>query len=95
MAAWFSGNHSLSIAMVSKSGDKFAVLTEADWESRVTSVTTRSRQVFSARPGYSGEWLCTPNPGLEGCTPLEALSTDSGYRAVQDLLAKMERGMYA
>ncbi len=68
---------------------------EADWEGRITLVTTRSQQVFSSRPGYSGEWLCTPNPALEGRTPLQAVSTDSGFHAVEELLAKIEHGMYA
>lgn len=68
---------------------------QADWEARITFVTSRSKQVFSSRPGYSGEWLCTPNPALRGRTPLQAVSTDSEFRAVEDLLAKIEHGMYA
>lgn len=68
---------------------------QADWEVRITLVTSRSKQVFSSRPGYSGEWLCTPNPALQGRTPLQAVSTDSGFRAVKDLLVKIEHGMYA
>ncbi len=28
-------------------------------------------------------------------TPLEAISTDSGFGAVQELLARIEHGMYA
>jgi len=68
---------------------------EADWEARITLVTSRCKQVFSSRPGYSGEWLCTPNPALEGRTPLEAVSTHSGFLAVKDMLAKIEHGRYA
>ena len=68
---------------------------EADWAARVTHVTVRSRQVFSGRPGYSGEWLCTPNPALTGRTPLEALATESGFHAVEALLVRIENGIFA
>jgi len=67
----------------------------AEWAARVTRVTKRSMEVFSRKPGYSGEWLCTPNPALEGHTPLESLETESGFHAVEDLLAKIERGLFA
>jgi uncharacterized protein (DUF2384 family) len=70
-------------------------LDEAVWASRITLVTSRSQQLFRSRPGYSGEWLCTPDSALKGRTPLQAVSTDSGFQAVKDLLAKIEDGMYA
>jgi putative toxin-antitoxin system antitoxin component (TIGR02293 family) len=68
---------------------------ELDWAARFTHVTARSKQVFAGRPGYSGEWLCTPNPALNGHTPLQALETESGLHAVEDLLVRIEHGLFA
>ena len=68
---------------------------DADWAVRVTHVTARSKQVFAGRPGYSGEWLCTPNPALQGRTPLQALETESGFQAVENLLVRIEHGLFA
>jgi putative toxin-antitoxin system antitoxin component (TIGR02293 family) len=72
-----------------------AVQSESDWAARISYVTARSRQAFAGRRGYSGEWLCTPNPALDGETPLEALASDSGFEAVKELLTKIEHGIYA
>jgi putative toxin-antitoxin system antitoxin component (TIGR02293 family) len=68
---------------------------ETAWAARIGYVTTRSSQVFSRRAGYSAQWLCTPNPALQGETPLEALASDSGFEVVKELLTKIEQGNYA
>jgi putative toxin-antitoxin system antitoxin component (TIGR02293 family) len=80
--------------MLEKSATFSAVHDEADWAARISHITARSQQAFARRPGYSGQWLCTPNPGLDGDTPLEALSTDAGFEAVKGLLTKIEQGIY-
>jgi putative toxin-antitoxin system antitoxin component (TIGR02293 family) len=67
---------------------------EADWAARISYVTARSQRAFAGRAGYSGEWLCTPSPALEGQTPLEALASDWGFEAVKELLTKIEHGIY-
>jgi putative toxin-antitoxin system antitoxin component (TIGR02293 family) len=71
------------------------IIDEADWSARISYVSARSQNVFARRAGYSGEWLCTPSPALEGQTPLEAVTTDRGFEAVKDLLAKIEQGIYS
>jgi hypothetical protein len=38
---------------------------EADWEMRIDWVAAQSTRVFAGKPGYSGEWLCTPDPSLD------------------------------
>ena len=54
---------------------------------------------FSARgrglrePGESDHWLRSPNPSLEGKTPLEAAQTDQGYQEVEDVLVRIEHGV--
>jgi uncharacterized protein (DUF2384 family) len=68
---------------------------ETVWAARISDVTARSHRAFSRRAGYSSQWLCTPNPALQGETPLEALASDSGFEAVKELLTKIEQGIYA
>jgi putative toxin-antitoxin system antitoxin component (TIGR02293 family) len=85
----------LSMKLMKRREPAFPADDEAEWAARVTRVTERSKQVFTGKPGYSGEWLCTPNPALEGHTPLQALETESGFHAVEDLLARIEGGMFA
>jgi len=80
--------------MRKEQADVAAACDEADWAARISYVTARSRRVFAGRAGYSGEWLCTPSPALEGQTPLEALASDRGFEAVRDLLTKIEDGLY-
>jgi len=38
-------------------------------------------------------WLRSPNPSLEGKTPLEAAQTDQGYQEVEDVLVRIEHGV--
>lgn len=80
--------------MLEKSATFSALHDEADWAARISDITWRSPQAFARRPGYSGQRLCTPNPALDGQTPLEALSTESGFEGVKALLDKIERGLY-
>lgn len=87
------GRAALTITM--KKSSSFSALNDADdWAARISYISSRSQGAFARRPGYSGQWLCTPNPGLRGQTPLEALSTEEGFEAVKDLLTKIEQGIY-
>ena len=80
--------------MLEKSETVSALYDEWDWAARISHVTSRSQRAFARRPGYSVQWLCTPNPALEGQTPLQAVSTESGFAAIEDMLTKIEQGIY-
>lgn len=43
----------------------------------------------------AGRWLKTPNRALEGDRPLDRLDTDTGVRAVEQILGRIEYGMYS
>ena len=48
-------------------------------------------------PGSRGgavRWFATPNPALSGETPLSLLDTDAGVRQVDDVLTRIEFGVY-
>jgi putative toxin-antitoxin system antitoxin component (TIGR02293 family) len=67
---------------------------EADKTIRVARVTARAQQVFSAKPEYAGEWLRAPKEALGERTPMQALATESGARAVEELLLGVEHGLF-
>jgi putative toxin-antitoxin system antitoxin component (TIGR02293 family) len=68
---------------------------EADKTVRVARVTARARQVFAGQPDYAADWLREPKSALGDRTPLQALATESGALAVEELLVGIEHGMFA
>lgn len=43
----------------------------------------------------ASSWLQTPNRALEGQRPLDLLDTDTGVRAVETVLGRIEYGLYS
>jgi putative toxin-antitoxin system antitoxin component (TIGR02293 family) len=41
------------------------------------------------------QWLITPNRALGGAAPINLLDTDVGTRAVEDVLLRIEHGVYS
>jgi putative toxin-antitoxin system antitoxin component (TIGR02293 family) len=68
---------------------------EADRTVRVARVTARAQQVFAGQPGYAAEWLREPKSALGDRTPLQALATEFGALAVEEVLVGIEHGMFA
>jgi putative toxin-antitoxin system antitoxin component (TIGR02293 family) len=68
---------------------------EADKTVRVARVTARAQQVFGGKPEYAADWLRTPKSALRDRTPMQALVTESGALAVEELLVGIEHGMFA
>jgi putative toxin-antitoxin system antitoxin component (TIGR02293 family) len=67
---------------------------EADKTVRIARVTARAQQLFSGRPEYAAEWLRASKSALGGRTPMQALATESGALAVEELLISAEHGMF-
>ena len=61
----------------------------------------RTRQIFEhARSVFDDDkdaraWLSAPNDALSGESPLALLDTDAGVRLVDDVLTRLEFGVYA
>jgi putative toxin-antitoxin system antitoxin component (TIGR02293 family) len=68
---------------------------EADKTVRIARVTARAQQVFTGQPDYAVEWLRTPKSALGDRAPMQALVTESGALAVEELLVSIEHGMFA
>jgi len=67
---------------------------EADKTVRVARITARAQQVFGGKPEYAVDWLRTPKSALGDRTPMNALVTESGALAVEELLLGIEHGMF-
>jgi putative toxin-antitoxin system antitoxin component (TIGR02293 family) len=68
---------------------------EADKAVRIARITGHAQQVFVGEPAYVGEWLRAPQEALGERSPLQALATESGALAVEELLVGIEHGLFA
>ena len=67
-------------------------VTEFPPPARLMSISVHAGEVF-ANQEKAIHWLRSPNPSLEGKTPLEAAQTDQGYQKVEDVLVRIEHGV--
>lgn len=67
---------------------------ESDRLVRVVRIAVQAAEVLGGREEASG-WLHAPNRALGGQTPLELLDTDLGSRQVEDVLGRIEHGVYS
>ncbi len=67
---------------------------EADRVVRVARLFAHAQQVFSSNPMYAGEWLRAPKSALGGRAPMRTLRTESGARAVEEILIRIDHGMF-
>ncbi|MGB0743531.1 MAG: type II toxin-antitoxin system Xre/ParS family antitoxin [Opitutales bacterium] len=49
---------------------------------------------FEGESSAAREWLASPAPGLGGHSPLEYAETEMGAREVEDLIGRLEHGVY-
>jgi len=73
-----------------------AVLTlvQSDRVYRVARVCAHAEAVFQ-KPETAKDWLKTPNRALGGATPLDLLDTDAGAEQVEEVLYRVEHGIYS
>ena len=69
---------------------------ESDRLVRVWRIFEHAKSVFAGDEDGKGaiRWFATPNPALSGETPLSLLDTDAGVRQVDDVLTRIEFGVY-
>lgn len=67
---------------------------ESDRLFRVVRIAVQAAEVLGGREEAS-RWLHTQNRALGGQTPLELLDTDLGSRQVEDVLGRIEHGVYS
>lgn len=59
---------------------------------RFISLSVRAGEVFANRDKAIA-WLETPNPSLQGKSPIEAASTEDGFDQADDILKRIEFGV--
>jgi putative toxin-antitoxin system antitoxin component (TIGR02293 family) len=64
-------------------------------KSNLTRIRSRAVKVFDGDRQASEQWLSTPQVGLGGARPSELARTAEGVREVEQLLTRIDRGVYA
>jgi putative toxin-antitoxin system antitoxin component (TIGR02293 family) len=77
-----------------KSEGKFAP-DESDRLLRVSRVFAKALEVFEGEPRHALTWLSSAQLGLGGSVPLEILRTEIGTREVENLLGRLDEGVFA
>ena len=67
---------------------------ESDRLFRVVRIAVQAAEILGGREEAS-RWLHASNRALGGQTPLELLDTDLGSRQVEDVLGRIEHGVYS
>lgn len=60
---------------------------------RLMAISAHAGEVFANRE-KALHWLQSPNPSLEGKTPLAAAQTEQGYQNVEDVLGRIAYGVF-
>lgn len=67
-------------------------LNEVRPPARFISLSVRAGEVFANREKALA-WLESPNPSLQGKSPIEAASTEEGFEQADDILTRIEHGV--
>ena len=67
-------------------------LNEARPAGRFISLSVRAGEVFANREKALA-WLETPNPSLQGRSPIEAANTEEGFGQADEILTRIEHGV--
>jgi uncharacterized protein (DUF2384 family) len=59
---------------------------------RFITLSVRAGEVF-ANFAKALNWLQTPNPSLQGKTPIEAANTEEGFAQADEVLTRIEHGV--
>ena len=77
-----------------KKEDKPLDATESDRLYRLARIGARALEVFE-NDASARNWLKRPNRALGGAVPLEMLDTDAGTEQVDEVLTRIEYGVYS
>jgi len=67
---------------------------ESDRLLRASRVFGKALELFETDAEAARGWLGRPAPGLGGAVPLDLMSTEVGAREVEDLIERLERGVF-
>ena len=67
-------------------------LNEVRPPARFISLSVHAGEVFANREKALA-WLETPNPSLQGKSPIEAANTEEGFEQADEILTRIEHGV--
>ncbi len=62
---------------------------------RLAGLYERAASLFEGDASAARHWLQSPNRGLANITPLALAESEIGARAVEDLMGRLEHGVYS
>jgi putative toxin-antitoxin system antitoxin component (TIGR02293 family) len=62
---------------------------------RISSLLEKAVELFEGDTGAAVNWLSTPKAALDSQTPLEYSRTEIGAREVEDLIGRLEHGVFS
>jgi putative toxin-antitoxin system antitoxin component (TIGR02293 family) len=68
---------------------------ESDRLLRASRVFGRALELFEADAAEARAWLARPQRALGGAVPLDLLRTELGAREVEDLIGRLEQGVFS
>jgi putative toxin-antitoxin system antitoxin component (TIGR02293 family) len=69
--------------------------TESDRLVSVRRMLDQATELFENDKIKSNQWLSSPNRGLGGRTPLQMAQTETGLREVENLIFRLEHGVFS
>ena len=77
-----------------KAANERLTVEETDKALRLARIATQAERVFGAAD-KAHRWLREPKRALQGETPVAYLATEGGARVVEEMLYRIEYGMFA
>jgi putative toxin-antitoxin system antitoxin component (TIGR02293 family) len=68
---------------------------ESDRLLRASRVFGRALELFEGDRDAASEWMFSPQPALGGETPIDVARTELGSREVENLVGRVEHGVYS
>jgi putative toxin-antitoxin system antitoxin component (TIGR02293 family) len=75
--------------------EKKLTATESDRLVSVSRLLTQAVELFEGDKERAFRWFVQANRGLGGLTPLEMASTETGTREVENLIGRLEHGVFS
>jgi putative toxin-antitoxin system antitoxin component (TIGR02293 family) len=68
---------------------------ESERTLRLAMIFEQTRSLFDGNAQGALEWLQTPKRALSGARPLDYAATELGAREVEDLIGRLEHGVFS
>ena len=77
-----------------RKNDELLTLAESDRVHRLERVTREANRVFGSEE-KANRWLRKPNRALEKAVPIDLLESETGAQVVEEMLVRIEHGMFS